>query len=91
MLLRVLAASIQEKAAHPLQSSMIARLTPACGMPDPQLIIFNFEEHIVTPMIILDKLGIDSKAFFCSKLLLFDTGAWRPGGVPRADKETNKS
>ncbi|KAG0652468.1 Trithorax-related 4 [Hyphodiscus hymeniophilus] len=59
LLLRVLALSLQEDATHPLQTSIIQRLTPAYSMPEPQLIIFNFADHIVTPILTLRELGVD--------------------------------
>lgn len=57
LLLRVLALAIHEGAAHPLNTSLLARLTPAYQIDN--LIIFNFPDHIVTPIRILQELGID--------------------------------
>jgi hypothetical protein len=57
LLLRVLALAIHEEAAHPLKTSLLARLTPAYNID--QLIIFNFPDHIVTPIRILQEFGID--------------------------------
>ncbi|KAA8563984.1 hypothetical protein MFRU_025g00100 [Monilinia fructicola] len=59
LLLRVLALSIKENAANPLETSLISRLTPAYNPNDPQLIAFNFKDHIITPIRILRELGID--------------------------------
>ncbi|KAI9641436.1 hypothetical protein NHQ30_010243 [Ciborinia camelliae] len=59
LLLRVLAISIKENAAHPLETSLISRLTPAYNPNDPQLIAFNFKDHIITPIRILRELGIN--------------------------------
>jgi len=58
LLIRVLALSIQEN-VHPLQNSMLARLTPSYGGPSASLIIFNYVNHVVEPISILQKLGID--------------------------------
>ncbi|ESZ89925.1 hypothetical protein SBOR_9687 [Sclerotinia borealis F-4128] len=57
--LRVLALSIKEDTVHPLNTSLVSRLTPAYNPNDPQLIRFNFKDHIVTPIRILFELGID--------------------------------
>lgn len=57
LLLRVLALAIHEQAAHPLKTSLLARLTPAYEID--HLIIFNFPDHIITPIRILQELGID--------------------------------
>jgi hypothetical protein len=57
LLLRILALAIHEKAAHPLKTSLLSRLTPAYDIN--QLIIFNFEDHIIAPIRILQELGID--------------------------------
>ena len=59
LLLRVLALSLSQKAAHPLLTSVVQRLTPAYSMPEPQLIIFNFADHIMTPILTLRELGVD--------------------------------
>ncbi|KAL3418843.1 WD and tetratricopeptide repeat protein [Phlyctema vagabunda] len=60
LLLRVLALSMQEAAStHPLQSSLLSRLTPTYDMAEPQLIIFNFATHIATPLQTLQALGVD--------------------------------
>jgi hypothetical protein len=59
LILRVLALSLNENKAHPLQTSILQRLTPAYSMPDPQLIIFNFADHIITPNLTLRALGVD--------------------------------
>ncbi|KAF7857178.1 hypothetical protein EAF04_009419 [Stromatinia cepivora] len=59
LLLRVLALSIRENTANPLKSSLISRLTPAYNPNDPQLIAFNFKDHIITPIRILGELGVD--------------------------------
>jgi hypothetical protein len=52
-----LALSIHEKASHPLNTSILARLTPAYNTD--QLLIFNFSDHIITPIRTLTALGID--------------------------------
>jgi hypothetical protein len=57
LLLRVLALSMQEPKLHPLKTSLLNRLTPT--YENDQLIIFNFPDHIVTPMRMLGELGID--------------------------------
>ncbi len=57
LLLRVLALAVQEEAAHPLKTSLLARLTPAYNID--HLIIFNFADHIITPIRILQELGIN--------------------------------
>ena len=57
LLLRVLALAIHEGATHPLKTSLLARLTPAYKID--HLIIFNFPDHIITPIRILQELGID--------------------------------
>lgn len=57
LLLRVLALAIHEQALQPLKTSLLARLTPAYNID--QLIIFNFPDHIITPIRILQELGID--------------------------------
>lgn len=59
LLLRVLALSIQEDISNPLRTSLISRLTPAYNPNDPQLIVFNFKDHIITPIRILREFGID--------------------------------
>ncbi|KAF8856088.1 hypothetical protein BDZ45DRAFT_654548 [Acephala macrosclerotiorum] len=59
LLMRVLALSIEEDAPHPLQSKVLVRLTPAYGFKHPNLIIFNFLDHIITPITILQTLGIN--------------------------------
>ena len=57
LLLRVLALAIHERAVNPLQMSLVARLTPAYDID--HLIIFNFPDHIIMPIRILQELGID--------------------------------
>jgi len=57
LLLRVLALAIHENNTFPLKTSLLARLTPAYNID--QLIIFNFPDHIITPIRILQELGID--------------------------------
>jgi hypothetical protein len=57
LLLRVLALAIHEGPAHPLKTSLLARLTPAYEIDG--LIIFNFPDHIITPIRILQELGVD--------------------------------
>lgn len=59
LLLRVLALSLHQNTTHPLQTSVLQRLTPAYSMRKPQLIILNFIDHIVTPILTLRKLGVD--------------------------------
>lgn len=59
LLMRVLALSIEEDADHPLKSTLLVRLTPAYGFKQPNLIIFNFEDHVQTPIAILQTLGIN--------------------------------
>lgn len=59
LLLRVLALSIHENVDHPLKSTLSVRLTPAYGFKEPNLIIFNFQDHIMTPISILETLGIN--------------------------------
>jgi hypothetical protein len=59
LLLRTLANSIHENHSHPLKSSVLSRLTPTYGMKEPKLIIFNFLEHVISPIIMLRELGID--------------------------------
>jgi len=59
LLMKVLALSLQEDAAHPLKSKVLVRLTPAYGFKEPNLIIFNFEDHIQTPISILQTLDIN--------------------------------
>jgi hypothetical protein len=57
LLLRVLALAIHESAANPLQTPLVSRLTPAYDID--HFIIFNFPDHIITPIRILQELGID--------------------------------
>ncbi|KFZ16869.1 hypothetical protein V502_04861 [Pseudogymnoascus sp. VKM F-4520 (FW-2644)] len=57
LLLRVLALSMQEPTLHPLKTSLLNRLTPT--YKNDELIIFNFPDHIVTPIRVLGELGID--------------------------------
>ena len=59
LFLRVLALCLSEEVAHPLLASVVQRLTPAYSMPEPQLIIFNFADHIITPTFTLRELGVD--------------------------------
>jgi hypothetical protein len=59
LLQRVLALSLHQSATHPLQTSILNRLTPAYSMPEPQLIIFNFTDHIITPILTLREFGVD--------------------------------
>jgi hypothetical protein len=59
LLMRVLALSLEERADHPLKSTLLVRLTPAYGFKEPNLIIFNFEDHIQTPISIVQTLGIN--------------------------------
>ncbi|QSZ30013.1 hypothetical protein DSL72_004531 [Monilinia vaccinii-corymbosi] len=59
LILRVLALAIKEDTVHPLKTSLISRLTPAYNPNNPQLIAFNFKDHIITPIRILRELGID--------------------------------
>jgi hypothetical protein len=59
LLMRVLALSLQEDADHPLKSKLLVRLTPAYGFKEPNLIIFNFQDHIQTPISILETLDIN--------------------------------
>lgn len=59
LLLRVLAISIQENASHPLKTSIIECLTPAYPMSSPQLMMFNYHDHITVPIRILTELGVD--------------------------------
>lgn len=59
LLLRTLANSIQENPTHPLHSSVLKRLTPTYGLKEPQLIIYNFNEHVIAPINMLLELGID--------------------------------
>ncbi|KUJ09695.1 uncharacterized protein LY89DRAFT_657159 [Mollisia scopiformis] len=59
LLLRVLALTLEEAKEHPLLSKVLVRLTPAYGFKNPNLIIFNFTDHIQTPTSILLTLGID--------------------------------
>jgi hypothetical protein len=57
LLLRVLALSLQENVAQPLQTTILNRLTPTYDMD--HLIIFNFHAHIITPIRILQALSVD--------------------------------
>jgi len=59
LLMKVLALSIADKADHPLKSKLLVRLTPAYGFKEPNLIIFNFEDHIQMPITILQTFGIN--------------------------------
>jgi hypothetical protein len=59
LLMRVLAISMVEGTEHPLKSKLLVRLTPAYGFKEPNLIIFNFEDHIQMPISILQTLGIN--------------------------------
>ncbi|TVY81322.1 SET and MYND domain-containing protein [Lachnellula suecica] len=59
LLMRVLALSLEEGAEHPLKSELLVRLTPAYGFKEPNLIIFNFEDHVQTPISILQTLDIN--------------------------------
>ncbi|TVY38344.1 hypothetical protein LSUB1_G002620 [Lachnellula subtilissima] len=59
LLMRVLALCLKEGADHPLKSTLLVRLTPAYGFKQPNLIIFNFEDHIQTPISILQTLGVN--------------------------------
>jgi hypothetical protein len=59
LLMRVLALSLKESASHPLKSKLLVRLTPAYNFKSPNLIIFNFADHIVTPLSILHTLSIN--------------------------------
>jgi hypothetical protein len=59
LLLRILALCLQQNASHPLQTSVLHRLTPAYSTREPQLIILNFADHIVTPILTLRELGVD--------------------------------
>lgn len=59
LLMRVLALSLEEGAEHPLKSKLLVRLTPAYNFKEPNLIIFNFVDHILTPISILQTLDID--------------------------------
>lgn len=57
LLLRVLAIAIHGGARHPLETSLLSRLTPAYDIN--HLIVFNLGDHIITPIRILQELGID--------------------------------
>jgi hypothetical protein len=59
ILMKVLAMSLQEKEDHPLRTRLLVRLTPAYGFKEPKLIIFNFQDHIQTPVAILETLGVN--------------------------------
>lgn len=61
LLLRVLSQTLSdaEKEGHPLKSKVMVRLTPAYNFTVPNLIIFNFQDHVLTPLLILSTLGID--------------------------------
>ncbi|KAL2060898.1 hypothetical protein VTL71DRAFT_8950 [Oculimacula yallundae] len=59
LLMRVLAISLTEDVPHPLKSQVMVRLTPAYGFKEPNLIIFNFVDHIQTPISILQTFGIN--------------------------------
>jgi hypothetical protein len=59
LLMRVLAISQVEDTDHPLKSKILVRLTPAYGFKEPNLIIFNFEDHIQMPISILQTFGIN--------------------------------
>jgi hypothetical protein len=64
LLLRVLGQTLsgsegKEKDEHPLRSKVMVRLTPAYNFAFPNLIIFNFSDHVVTPITILLTLGLD--------------------------------
>jgi len=59
LLLRVLAIGMVEGTEHPLKSTLLVRLTPAYGFKEPNLIIFNFQDHIQMPISILQTLGIN--------------------------------
>lgn len=59
LFLRTIALSLEQNAIHPLHTSVIRRLTPAYSIPAPQLIIFNFADHIITPIVTLRRLGVD--------------------------------
>lgn len=59
LLMRVLAICMKEDPDHPLKSTLLVRLTPAYGFKEPNLIIFNFKDHIQTPIAILQTLDIN--------------------------------
>jgi hypothetical protein len=58
LMLRTLALSLNEP-IHPLQNTHLARLTPSYGGSSPRLIIFSLDEHIIKPLSMLQKLGVD--------------------------------
>lgn len=57
LFLRLLAMAISEQVAHPLQSSLLARLTPFYTQIQP--LAFSFQHHIVNPVRTLQALNID--------------------------------
>ncbi|OWP03608.1 hypothetical protein B2J93_7626 [Marssonina coronariae] len=59
LLMRIIAISLTENQNHPLNSKVMVRLTPAYGFKEPSLIIFNFQDHIQTPVAILQTFDID--------------------------------
>ncbi|PBP24796.1 MYND domain-containing protein [Diplocarpon rosae] len=59
LLMRIIAISVMENCNHPLNSQAMVRLTPAYGFKEPNLIIFNFQDHIQTPIAILKTLDIN--------------------------------
>ncbi|CZS97211.1 uncharacterized protein RAG0_06374 [Rhynchosporium agropyri] len=59
LLMRVVALSLTEDVDHPLKSQVMVRLTPAYGFKEPNLIIFNFVDHIQTPIFILQTFDIN--------------------------------
>lgn len=59
LLMRVLALSLTENKSHSLKSQLLVRLTPAYGFKEPNLIIFNFVDHIQAPIQILETLGVN--------------------------------
>ncbi|KAH6717318.1 hypothetical protein BKA61DRAFT_547131 [Leptodontidium sp. MPI-SDFR-AT-0119] len=59
LLMRIIALSLAEDVEHPLMSQVMVRLTPAYGFKEPNLIIFNFADHIQTPISILQTFSIN--------------------------------
>lgn len=57
LLLRILALSKQHAETNPLETPLLARLTPTYGLD--QLTIFSFVWHIVFPITLLQRLDID--------------------------------
>lgn len=59
LLLRVIAFSLTEDVEHPLKSQLMTRLTSAYNFEEPGLIVFNFADHIQTPISILQTVSVN--------------------------------